>query len=304
MGEDAGAEARVGLAGPVLGSIATLIPLGIYLATGEDFWRALAYVGFFLNLFNLLPVLPLDGGRAMAALSPTHLAGRLRDARRRSPFVFPNPIMILILLFGGCETYRRWKDRGTRPEAQAFHCDPEAHPGPRRGRLPRPRGAARARRQRDVLRAQLLRRLGLSAEARRVYGHRCMAEREFDAIVIGAGPAGEVIAGRLADGDLDVAIVEQHLVGGECSFYACMPSKALLRPAALLAEVKRVPGLPRRHGRRPRRGARSSRAATRSSTTTTTAGSSPGSRSRGIELVPRRGQARRRAPGASSATTC
>ena len=70
LGGNAAAEARVGLAGPILGSIATLVPLGIWLATGSDFWRALAYIGFFLNLFNLLPVLPLDGGRAMAALSP------------------------------------------------------------------------------------------------------------------------------------------------------------------------------------------------------------------------------------------
>jgi pyruvate/2-oxoglutarate dehydrogenase complex dihydrolipoamide dehydrogenase (E3) component len=69
-----------------------------------------------------------------------------------------------------------------------------------------------------------------------------MSERGFDAVVIGAGPAGEVCAGRLADAGLEVAIVEQHLVGGECSFYGCMPSKALLRPGQVLAEARRIPG--------------------------------------------------------------
>ena len=67
---------------------------------------------------------------------------------------------------------------------------------------------------------------------------------EHDAIVLGAGPAGEVACGLLASEGLDVALVERELVGGECAYWACMPSKALLRPGELLAEDRRVPGVP------------------------------------------------------------
>src|SRR5215207_1243981 len=119
MGDAAAAEARVGLAGPILGSIATLVPLGIWLATGSHFWQALAFIGFFLNLFNLLPILPLDGGRAMAALSPwvwlVGLAGLIAMV-----FFFPSPILLLILLLGGFESWQRWKARNT-PEGRAYH---------------------------------------------------------------------------------------------------------------------------------------------------------------------------------------
>jgi Zn-dependent protease len=119
MPKDAGAEARVGLAGPILGSIGSLLPLALYAATGNDLFRALAYIGFFLNLFNLLPVLPLDGGRAMAAVSPIFWAVGVALIVAAA-ILFPSPIILLIVLFGGLETWRRWKARKS-PEMKAYH---------------------------------------------------------------------------------------------------------------------------------------------------------------------------------------
>ena len=119
MPKDAGAEARVGLAGPVLGTIGCLIPLALWLATGEPFWQAATFIGIFLNLFNLLPILPLDGGRAMAALSSWIWAiGFLLFLGVL--VLYPSPVLILVVLFGGMETWRRWKQRKT-PEAQEYN---------------------------------------------------------------------------------------------------------------------------------------------------------------------------------------
>src|SRR5260370_34880797 len=66
---------------------------------------------------------------------------------------------------------------------------------------------------------------------------------EFAVIVIGAGPTGENVAGRAVRGGLTAAIVESELVGGECSYWACMPSKGLLRPVAAVAEAGQVRGV-------------------------------------------------------------
>jgi Zn-dependent protease len=123
LGDDAAAEARVGLAGPILGTVGTLIPLAVWLATGSDLWRALAYVGFFLNLINLLPVLPLDGGRAMAVLGPkVWIVGILIAVA--AAVIFLGPFMLLfVLLLGGPELYHRFKNRHSE-ESRKFHSVP------------------------------------------------------------------------------------------------------------------------------------------------------------------------------------
>jgi Zn-dependent protease len=121
LGGNALAEARVGLAGPVLGSLgaAALVPVAD--ATGNELWRALAFTGFFLNLFNLLPVVPLDGGRAMAAMAPwMWWLGFF--AMLVLAFAYPNPIILLITLLAGFELYRRWQARRHGDEeARAYY---------------------------------------------------------------------------------------------------------------------------------------------------------------------------------------
>src|SRR5688572_8489070 len=119
LGDNAAAEARVGLAGPVIGSLGAAALIPVASATGNDLFTALAFTGFFLNLFNLLPVLPLDGGRAMAALSPwMWLIGFA--ALVALTIAFPNPIILIIALLGGLETWHRWRDRKS-PEARKYY---------------------------------------------------------------------------------------------------------------------------------------------------------------------------------------
>jgi Zn-dependent protease len=127
LGGNALAEARVGLAGPVLGSLGAAACIPIANATGNDFWKALAFTGFFLNLFNLLPVVPLDGGRAMAAMAPwMWFAGLL--AILVLAFTYPNPIILLIALLAAMETWRRWRSLRSGDESvRSYYRVPRLH---------------------------------------------------------------------------------------------------------------------------------------------------------------------------------
>ena len=119
MPKNALAEAGVGLAGPVLGTLGALGAWGIYAWTQNPLFLGLAYVGFFINLFNLLPMLPLDGGRAVGAMSPVFwLLGIVMTVVLF--FIQPNFIILIIAFLGGTELWRRWKMRNT-PEGQAYN---------------------------------------------------------------------------------------------------------------------------------------------------------------------------------------
>jgi dihydrolipoamide dehydrogenase len=70
-----------------------------------------------------------------------------------------------------------------------------------------------------------------------------MSSRVYDAVVLGAGPAGEVAVSRLASQGLLVALVERELIGGECAYWACIPSKTLLRAPEVRGEAARAAGV-------------------------------------------------------------
>jgi Zn-dependent protease len=120
LGENALAEARVGLAGPVLGTAGSAVCLAIAEATNSDLLRALAYIGFFLNLINLVPLVPFDGGRAMAAMAPAMWFLGL-GAMIALLLITANPFLLIFIVLGGMETWRRWKLRGTRSLEQAAY---------------------------------------------------------------------------------------------------------------------------------------------------------------------------------------
>jgi Zn-dependent protease len=117
MPKNALAEARVGLAGPVLGTLGGLAVLGLYAWTQNPLFLGLAYFNFLINLFNLAPMLPLDGGRAMGAMSPVF---SLLGLVVMVGMFFVAPIMVFIALLGLPEVWHRWKTRNT-PEGRAYN---------------------------------------------------------------------------------------------------------------------------------------------------------------------------------------
>ena len=113
--DDAWKEAQVALAGPILGSVGAAACWVAAEVTGSELLMGLAFVGFFLNLFNLIPIVPLDGGRAAGALHPVLwfvglliLVGLV--------VLNPNPLLLIIVLLGGLDLWRRWRERGAAGE--------------------------------------------------------------------------------------------------------------------------------------------------------------------------------------------
>jgi Zn-dependent protease len=120
LGDDALTEARVGLAGPYFGAAAAAVVAIVGLATNSGLLEALGYIGFLLNLFNLLPVVPLDGGRAMAAMAPWMWFVGF-GALVTLEFITPNPILLIICVVAGYDLYHRWQKRRSPTAAQTAY---------------------------------------------------------------------------------------------------------------------------------------------------------------------------------------
>jgi len=119
MPQDAWNEAKVAIAGPLLGSLGAAVIYAAGVAADSNHLKALAFLGFLINLFNLLPVVPLDGGRIVAALHPAlwvlGFVGLLGLV-----FFAPNPLLIIIVVIAGLELWNRWRMRN-HPEMQSYY---------------------------------------------------------------------------------------------------------------------------------------------------------------------------------------
>ena len=117
---DVETEAWVGLAGPLLGSVGALAVYYAFRATGEPLLLALAYAGFFINLFNLIPVSPFDGGRITAILSPR--VWLLGAPLMVGLFLWrPSPMLILMAVLAAPQLWRAWKFDPNAPENVAYY---------------------------------------------------------------------------------------------------------------------------------------------------------------------------------------
>ena len=117
--DNAWAEAKVAIAGPILGGLGTAVVWGLGEYYDSELLTALAFTGFFLNLFNLAPISPLDGGRIVAAIHPAlWIVGLV--LLLGLTILSPNPILILILVLGGLESWRRWQHRHA-PQSEAYY---------------------------------------------------------------------------------------------------------------------------------------------------------------------------------------
>jgi Zn-dependent protease len=122
---DAQTEAFVGLGGPLLGTVGALCCYLLARSYGADWLLAVAYSGFFLNLFNLIPLSPFDGGRITAVLSPR--IWFLGVPVLLALFAWrPSPMLILIALLAAPQLMKAWKYRSDSPEALSYYAVPAA----------------------------------------------------------------------------------------------------------------------------------------------------------------------------------